>query len=114
MSSCLFCEIASGNIAGDILYEDEQVVAFRDINPKAPVHILVIPRRHISTINDLSDGDETVIGKLFTAAKFLAENENIADGGYRVVMNCNADGGQSVYHIHLHLLGGRPMLWPPG
>jgi histidine triad (HIT) family protein len=114
MPSCLFCDIAAGNVLGDILYQDEQVVAFRDINPKAPVHILVIPRRHISTINELSDGDEAVIGRLFAVAKSLAVDENIAENGYRVVMNCNADGGQSVYHIHLHLLGGRSMLWPPG
>ena len=111
---CLFCKILSGDIPGDIVYESEQVVGFRDINPQAPVHIVIIPRRHIATINDLQADDEALVGALFTAAKQVAADEGLSDDGYRVVMNCNAGAGQTVFHIHLHLLGGRQMRWPPG
>jgi histidine triad (HIT) family protein len=111
---CLFCKIVNGELSADVVYENDSLVAFRDIDPKAPTHILLIPRRHISTMNDLTDGDETLAGELFLAAARIAADEGLADDGYRVVMNCNAAAGQSVFHIHLHLMGGRTMTWPPG
>ncbi len=111
---CLFCQILAGDIAADIIYESDDVVAFRDINPQAPTHVLIVPRQHIATINDLTDEDRDTVGKLFMAAQAIAKDESVADDGYRTVMNCNAGAGQSVFHIHLHLLGGRPMTWPPG
>lgn len=111
---CLFCKIAGGDIPADIIYESDTAVAFRDINPQAPTHVLVIPRRHIATINDLQDGDQEVVGDLFMVAAQIAAEDGIADDGYRVVMNCNAGAGQTVFHIHLHLVGGRAMTWPPG
>lgn len=114
MSDTLFGKIARGEIPADIVYEDEDVLAFRDVAPQAPIHILVIPRKPIPTINDLQPGDAELVGKLYLAAKKIAEHEGIAEAGYRTVINCNAGGGQTVYHMHLHLLGGRPMHWPPG
>lgn len=110
---CTFCKIAKGEL-GELIYEDDQVVAFNDITPQAPTHILIIPRRHISTINDTSQADEQLLGHVITTAIQLARDNNMADAGYRLVLNCNRDGGQVVYHIHLHLLGGRQMNWPPG
>ncbi|MFW0094519.1 MAG: histidine triad nucleotide-binding protein [Coxiella endosymbiont of Haemaphysalis qinghaiensis] len=110
---CTFCKITKGKL-GKLIYEDEQVVAFYDITPQAPIHILIIPRRHITTINDTSDMDEQLLGHMITTATQLAQNNNISDAGYRLVLNCNRGGGQAVYHIHLHLLGGRKMNWPPG
>lgn len=114
MSDCLFCKIVDGDIPAELVYESETALAFRDINPKAPTHVLIIPRRHISTINDLEAGDEALVGSLFSAARQIAADEGLADDGYRVVMNCNEAAGQSVFHIHLHLLGGRVLGWPPG
>jgi histidine triad (HIT) family protein len=114
MSDCLFCKMVSGEIQPDVVYEDEDVLAFRDVNPQAPVHVLVIPKVHIATTNDLDADNAGVVGRLYLAAKQIAADENIAEPGYRMVMNCNPGAGQSVYHIHLHLLGGRPMTWPPG
>jgi histidine triad (HIT) family protein len=114
MTDCLFCKMASGAIKPDIVYQDDTVLAFRDINPQAPLHVLVIPKRHISTLNDLQDTDGALIGKLYLAAKQIAAQEGVAVRGYRTVMNCNAEAGQSVFHVHLHVLGGRPMHWPPG
>jgi histidine triad (HIT) family protein len=114
MSDTLFGKIAAGEVPAEIVYEDEDVVAFRDIEPQAPTHVLVIPRKPIPTINDLEPEDAQLVGKLFLAAKKIAKAEGIADAGYRVVINCNAGAGQTVYHLHLHLLGGRPMRWPPG
>jgi len=114
MSDTLFSKIAAGDIPADIVYQDEDVVAFRDIGPQAPTHVLVIPHKPIPTINDLEPGDAELVGKLFLAAKKIAADEGIAEAGYRTVINCNAAGGQSVYHLHLHLLGGRSMQWPPG
>jgi histidine triad (HIT) family protein len=114
MSECLFCKIIDGKIPANKVFENEQVVAFRDLNPQAPTHLLVIPRRHIATLNDLQSSDATLVGEMMLAATQIAAMENLAENGYRVVMNCNHDGGQSVYHIHLHLLGGRYMKWPPG
>lgn len=111
---CLFCKIVSGDIPAEILYQDEQVLAFRDISPQAPTHILIIPKRHITTINDIAEEDATLIGQMVLTAKKLAAQEGLAEDGYRLAMNCNENGGQSVYHIHLHLLGGRRMTWPPG
>jgi histidine triad (HIT) family protein len=111
---CLFCKIVNGDLAADIVYENDTLIAFRDIDPKAPTHILLIPRRHIATMNDLQDGDESLSGELLLAATRIAADEGLADEGYRVVMNCNAAAGQSVFHIHLHLMGGRTMTWPPG
>jgi histidine triad (HIT) family protein len=114
MSECLFCKILDGEIPADIVLETPDVIAFRDINPQAPTHVLVIPREHISTINDLEEGHEELVGRLFSAARTIAGDEGLADSGYRVVMNCMEGAGQSVFHIHLHLLGGRDFSWPPG
>jgi histidine triad (HIT) family protein len=111
---CLFCRILSGDIPADVIYESDTAIAFRDINPKAPTHVLIIPRRHISTINDIGEDDQEVVGSLYLAAKAIAAEEGFADEGYRAVMNCNAGAGQTVFHIHLHLLGGRQLTWPPG
>ncbi len=112
--SCLFCNIVEGKIPADIVYQDEEVLAFHDINPQAPTHILCIPRKHISTANDFSAEDEAIAGKLLLAAGKLAKQMGFAEEGYRLVINCNGHGGQTVFHIHLHLLGGRHMGWPPG
>ena len=114
MSDCLFCKMVSREIQPDIVYEDDDVLAFRDINPQAPVHVLIIPKRHISTLNDLEEGDAELIGRLHLAAKRVADQDGIAQAGYRTVFNCNEAGGQLVFHAHLHLLGGRAMGWPPG
>jgi len=114
MDDCIFCKIASGEIPADTVYEDDAVVAFRDLNPQAPTHVLVIPKRHIATLNDLQPEDEPVLGRMYGAARRIAEQEGFADTGYRTVVNCNEAGGQTVFHIHLHLLGGRMMHWPPG
>ncbi|MBK5965410.1 histidine triad nucleotide-binding protein [Thiocystis minor] len=114
MSETLFGRIASGEIPADLLYEDEEVVAFRDISPQAPVHLLVIPRKPIPTLNDVQPEDAALIGKLFLVAAKLAAREGIAESGYRTVVNCNAGAGQTVFHLHLHVLGGRPLQWPPG
>jgi histidine triad (HIT) family protein len=114
MTDCLFCKFVNGEIEPDKVYEDEHVFAFRDINPQAPTHILVIPKKHIATLNDLQADDEALVGKLYLAAQKIAQDEGIAEDGYRTVMNCNEMAGQTVFHIHLHLLGGRRMAWPPG
>ena len=111
---CLFCRIARREVPADIIHETDELVAFRDINPQAPVHVLVIPKRHIPTLNDLTPADGGLVGKLMLAAAELARREGIAEAGYRTVVNCNAGAGQSVFHVHLHLLGGRDMRWPPG
>ena len=112
--NCLFCKIASGRIPANIVHETEHVLAFRDINPQAPTHVLIIPRRHIATINDLDDGDAELVGWLLTAARDIARQEGTDAAGYRVTMNCNKAAGQTVFHLHLHLLGGRNFSWPPG
>ena len=113
-ADCLFCKILAGDIPADVIFESDNALAFRDINPQAPTHVLIIPRDHIATINELDAGDEAVVGNLFLVAKQIAKQEGIADDGYRAVMNCNAAAGQTVFHLHLHLLGGRQMAWPPG
>lgn len=110
----IFDKIIARQIPADIVYEDEHVLAFRDINPQAPVHVLFIPKRPIPTLNDLAPDDEALAGRLVLAAAAWARQQGFADDGYRVVMNCNRDGGQTVFHIHLHLLAGRAMHWPPG
>ena len=110
---CLFCKIVAGDIPADVVYQSDTAVAFRDINPQGPTHVLVIPRKHIATINDIEAVDELLIGKLYSAAREIAAADGIADDGYRTTMNCNSAAGQSVFHIHLHVLGGRQMGWPP-
>ncbi|HIA23407.1 MAG TPA: histidine triad nucleotide-binding protein [Candidatus Marinimicrobia bacterium] len=114
MDDCLFCKIVAGDIPADKVFENNNIYAFRDIDPKAPTHILIIPKEHISTTNDLDESHKTLVGEIMLTAKEIAGQEGIADSGYRTVFNCNQDGGQAVYHIHLHLLGGRHMNWPPG
>lgn len=114
MTDCLFCKMASGDITPDTVYEDDDVLAFRDINPQAPLHVLVIPKQHVSTLNDLDENHAGLVGKMMLAAARIAQQEGVAEKGYRTVVNCNADAGQTVFHIHLHLLGGRAMHWPPG
>jgi histidine triad (HIT) family protein len=112
MTNCLFCKMVDGEIKPDTVYEDESILAFRDIHPQAPVHILIIPKRHLATLNDIDD--PLLAGRLLQTAVELAGKEGIAEEGYRTLINCNSHGGQAVYHLHLHLLGGRPMHWPPG
>ncbi len=114
MSDDLFEKIIRREIPADIVFENDDVLAFRDIDPQAPVHVLVIPKRRIATINDLEPGDAELVGRMVLAAREIAASEGLSENGYRLVFNCNRDGGQSVYHIHLHLLGGRRMTWPPG
>jgi histidine triad (HIT) family protein len=112
MTNCLFCKMVAGVIKPDVVFEDDTVLAFRDINPQAPVHILIIPKVHIATLNDLDDS--LLAGQLLQTSVKLAEQEGLSEDGYRTVFNCNKKGGQDVYHLHLHLLGGRQMHWPPG
>jgi histidine triad (HIT) family protein len=114
MPDCLFCRILSGEIPGTIVYQDDRVVAFRDIDPKAPMHVLVVPRRHIASLNALQPGDDGIVGEMVRRAAAIAAEHGHADAGYRTVFNCNADAGQTVFHIHLHVLGGRRLGWPPG
>jgi len=114
MENCLFCKLVDGQIAGDIVYSDEDVVAFKDINPQAPVHILIIPRRHIPSIADVTPEDGPLLGILFSVAARLAHKLGVDEGGYRVVSNVGRDAGQTVFHLHFHLLGGRKFAWPPG
>ena len=114
MEETIFDKIISKEIPSDIVYEDRDFLAFRDINPQAPTHILIIPKKRIPTINDIKDEDSKIIGKLVIIAKKIAEEENISKNGYRLVFNCNEYGGQTVFHIHLHLIGGRKLNWPPG
>lgn len=114
MKNCIFCKICEGDIPAHIHYQDEHFIAFADINPQAPVHRIIIPRQHIDTLNDLKPNELPLLGQMVDIARRLAVEEQLADNGYRLVMNCNAAGGQTVFHIHLHLLGGRMMTWPPG
>lgn len=112
--SCLFCRIANREIPAAIVYEDDQVLAFKDVNPQAPTHVLLIPKRHIASLSDLSPDDDRLVGEIVRRAAALANELGIAAGGFRTVFNTNRDAGQTVFHIHLHLLGGRAMHWPPG
>jgi histidine triad (HIT) family protein len=114
MADCLFCKIVARAIPAAIVYEDDHVLAFSDINPQAPTHLLLVPKRHIASLNDLTPADDQVVGELARRAAALAAERGIAASGYRTVFNTNRDAGQTVFHIHLHLLGGRPMHWPPG
>lgn len=111
-SDCLFCQIAGGEMSADVVHQDDDLMAFRDINPQAPTHILVIPRKHVPSVDELQEEDAELVGKLFLAAREVAADEGL--DGYRLVMNNGASAGQSVFHIHLHVLGGRPLSWPPG
>jgi histidine triad (HIT) family protein len=114
MAETLFSRIIRREIPAQIVHEDEHVIGFRDINPQAPTHVLFVPRRAIATVNDLVEADAELVGRLVLAAAAHAKSQQLADDGYRLVMNCNRHGGQTVFHLHLHLLGGRPMDWPPG
>jgi len=114
VADCLFCKIVAGQVPATIVFQDDHLVAFKDITPRAPTHVLIVPRRHIASLNDLSAGDDALVGEMVRAAAAIATEQGLADRGYRTVFNCNADAGQTVFHIHLHLLGGRTMAWPPG
>jgi len=111
---CLFCKIIEGQIPASIVYQDDRVVAFRDINSQAPMHVLVVPRRHIATLNDLGPDDDAVVGEMVRRGAAIALEHGHGERGYRTVFNCHADAGQTVFHIHLHVLGGRKLTWPPG
>jgi histidine triad (HIT) family protein len=114
MSDCLFCRIINGQIPATIVYQDDRLVAFKDINPQAPMHVLVVPRRHVASLNDLAPDDDGMVGEMVRRGAALAREHGHADRGFRTVFNCNADAGQTVFHIHLHVLGGRTLAWPPG
>jgi len=114
MTDCLFCRIVTGEIPGTIVYEDKDLVAFKDVNPQAPLHVLIVPRQHIATLNDLRVQDDTLVGSMQRCAAALARKHGYTDRGYRTVFNTNKEAGQSVFHIHLHLLAGRGFSWPPG
>jgi histidine triad (HIT) family protein len=114
VSDCVFCKIGSGQIASRVVFQDNEVMAFEDLNPQAPVHVLVIPKRHIRDLKDAGDGDQALLGRLLETATLVAQNKGIAESGYRVVTNTGRQAGQSVFHLHLHVLGGRHMTWPPG
>jgi histidine triad (HIT) family protein len=114
MPDCLFCKIIAGQIPSTIVYQDDSVVAFKDINAQAPMHVLIVPRRHVATLNDLGSGDDALVGEMVRRAAALAKEQGYAERGYRTVFNCNADAGQTVFHIHLHVLAGRKLAWPPG
>lgn len=111
---CLFCKIVDGSIPAKKVHEDDLVVAFEDVNPQAPMHVLVVPRKHIPTSLDIKDEDNALVGHMFQVANSIASKRGLAERGFRLLMNCNAEAGQTVFHIHLHILGGRPMGWPPG
>jgi histidine triad (HIT) family protein len=114
VSDCLFCRLIAGQIPATIVYQNDHVVAFKDITPQAPTHVLVVPRRHVASLNDLAPDDDALVGEMVRSAAAIAKKNGHAAGGYRTVFNCNADAGQTVFHLHLHLLGGRKMTWPPG
>jgi histidine triad (HIT) family protein len=114
MSECLFCKIVARTIPAPLVYEDDMVIAFDDINPQAPTHTLIIPRKHVASIAELQDSDAALLGRLILAGNKIAKLKGIADAGYRFVVNAGVHGGQSVFHLHLHVLGGRHMAWPPG
>jgi histidine triad (HIT) family protein len=114
MNDCLFCKIIRREIPSSIVYEDDRVLAFNDINPEAPTHVLIIPKRHIASLNDLTPDDDEIVGEVVRRAAAIAADRGLASGGYRTVFNTNRDAGQTVFHIHLHLLGGRRLRWPPG
>jgi len=112
--SCLFCRIIAGEIPGKFLYQDDRLVVLQDVNPQAPLHALVIPRQHVATLNDLTAADDGLVGEMIRRAAAVAKEHGVSEKGYRTVFNCNSEAGQTVFHIHLHVVGGRPMGWPPG
>ncbi|MBN1480968.1 histidine triad nucleotide-binding protein [candidate division KSB1 bacterium] len=112
--NCIFCKIAENKVPARIIYQDDEILAFHDIAPQAPYHVLLIPRKHISTLNDAEESDTEILGKILLRSQLIAAQLGLSESGYRLVMNCNKNGGQSIYHIHCHLLGGRRMHWPPG
>ena len=114
MADCLFCRIAAGEIPATLIHQDERLLAFKDKNPQAPLHVLVIPRRHIATLNDLAATDDALVGEMLRRGAAIAAAEGYSQRGYRTLFNCNADAGQTVFHIHLHVLAGRSFMWPPG
>jgi histidine triad (HIT) family protein len=114
MSDCLFCRIAKREIPASIVYEDDHVLAFNDINPQAATHVLVVPKRHIASLNDLQPGDDQIVGEIVRRAAAIAKERGLAERGFRTVFNTNREAGQTVFHIHLHLLAGRGLTWPPG
>ena len=114
MADCLFCRIAGGEIPATLVHKDEHLIAFKDINPQAPLHVLIVPRRHVATLNDLEATDDGLVGEMVRRAAAIAAENGYDKRGYRTVFNCNADAGQTVFHIHLHVLAGRSMTWPPG
>ena len=114
MNDCLFCKIVAGEIPGSLVHQDDELVAFKDINPQAPLHVLIVPRRHIASLNDLNPEDDALVGSMLRRAAALAKQHGYADRGYRTVFNTNREAGQTVFHIHLHLLAGRGLTWPPG
>lgn len=114
MPDCLFCKIIKREIPGSIVYEDDRLLAFNDINPQAPTHVLIVPKRHIESLNVLEPGDDQIIGEIVRRAAAIAKERGISGGGYRTVFNTNREAGQTVFHVHLHLIGGRSMAWPPG
>lgn len=111
---CIFCKIASGEMGTEFLYESDEIVAFRDIHPRAPIHFLVIPKKHIPEVSDVQPADEVLVGKMITTANIVARELQLSETGYRLIFNCGRDAGQDVFHIHLHVLGGRRLGWPPG
>ncbi len=114
MNECIFCEIIAKRVPAEFVYEDDEIVAFKDINPQAPIHILVVPRKHKATLLELEPEDAELVGKLILVANEVAKKFKVHERGFRLVFNCNREAGQSIYHVHLHLLGGRIMMWPPG
>ncbi len=114
MAETIFSKIIDKSLPADIVYETDEIIAFRDISPQAPTHIIIIPKKQISTVNDIELDDAALVGKLFVAAKVIAKSEGLADDGYRLVVNCQEGAGQTVFHLHVHLIGGRSLLWPPG
>lgn len=114
MSTCLFCRIVAGEIPSTVVYQDEHLFAFRDVNPQAPAHVLIVPKRHVATLNDLTAADDGLVGEMVRRSGLIARELGHADSGYRTVFNCNAAAGQTVFHVHLHLLAGRNLGWPPG
>ena len=114
MADCLFCKVVAGQVPATLVFQNDHVVAFKDITPRAPTHVLIVPRRHIATLNELSPEDDALVGEMVRSAAAIAKEQGLSERGYRTVFNCNAEAGQTVFHVHLHLLGGRPMTWPPG
>jgi histidine triad (HIT) family protein len=114
MSDCLFCKIVSGQIPSAAVFEDDALFAFKDLHPQAPLHVLIVPKRHIATLNDLASGDDALVGSMLRRAAAIAHEHGYAERGYRTVVNCNRDAGQTVFHLHLHVLAGRGLTWPPG